>query len=197
MQSDLSRQLNLGHFVSNKQIVLQFSSSTISDFDQIFIVCALMYWNMLCKILQQYSEYSFFCGILKASWVTLLSRLNLLPCSASRNSTIIVDKLMKFAGHLIMVLLIEKCGLKLMKLSWSCLNLLPYSVGQKSTIIADKLMKIAGHLVMVVLIKDYWQNSIWDRQFSSNCRLKMKKHNDFVMCQYFAAPLSANELIKR
>ena len=32
--------------------------------------CALTYYNMLCKSLQQYSEYSFFGGILKTSGVT-------------------------------------------------------------------------------------------------------------------------------
>ena len=67
---------------------------------------------MLCKILQQYSQYSLFGGILKTSGVTPFitickSRLNLEPC---RNSTIIADKLMKFAGHLVMVVLIKGCG---------------------------------------------------------------------------------------
>ena len=38
------------------------------------------------------------------------SRLNLVPCSASRNSIIIADKLMKFAGHLVMLVLIRGCG---------------------------------------------------------------------------------------
>src|SRR6218665_841529 len=104
---------------------------------------------MLCKILQQYSQYSFFDGILKTSRVTPLSR--------------------------------------------SRLKLPPYSAGQMSVIIVHKLMKIAGYLVMVVLIRGYWKNLISDGQFSSSCRLKMKKkHNDFVMRQYFAAPLSAN-----
>jgi len=70
---------------------------------------------MLCKILQQYSQYSFFGGILKTSGVTPFiaickSRLNVVLCSASRNSTI-ADKLMKFAGHLGMVpVLIKDCG---------------------------------------------------------------------------------------
>src|SRR6218665_4032942 len=44
-----------------------------------------------------------------------------------------------------------------------------------SVIIVDKLMKIAGHRVMVVLIKGYWKNLISDGQFSSSCRLKIKK----------------------
>jgi len=70
---------------------------------------------MLCNILQQYSLYSFFGGILKTSGVTPFiaickSRLNLLPYSASHNSTIIADKFMKFAGHLVMVVLIKGCG---------------------------------------------------------------------------------------
>ena len=70
---------------------------------------------MLCKILQQYSQYSFFGGMLKTSGVTPFivickSCLNLVPCSASRNSTIIADKLMKFAGHLVMAVLIKGCG---------------------------------------------------------------------------------------
>src|SRR6218665_2990940 len=42
-------------------------------------------------------------------FVSCKSRLNLLPYSASRNSTIIADKLMKFAGHLVMVVLIKGC----------------------------------------------------------------------------------------
>src|SRR6218665_1872742 len=47
----------------------------------------------------------FFGGTLKTFGVTSFfeickSHLNLLPYSASRNSTIIADKLMKFAGHL-------------------------------------------------------------------------------------------------
>jgi len=91
------------------------SSSTISDFDKIFPECALMYQNMLCKILQQYSQYSFFGRILKTSGVTPFiaickSRLNLLSYSASHNSTIIVDKFMNFAGDLVMVVLIMGCG---------------------------------------------------------------------------------------
>ena len=70
---------------------------------------------MLCKILQQYSQYSFFGGILKTSEVTPFtpiskSHLNLLPHSASRNSTITADKLRKFAGHLVMVVLIKYHG---------------------------------------------------------------------------------------
>ena len=51
--------------------------------------CALMYSNMLCKVLQQYSQYSFFDEILKTSRVTSLimiwkSRLNLLLYSEDR-----------------------------------------------------------------------------------------------------------------
>ena len=70
---------------------------------------------MLCKILQQYIQYSFFGVTLKTSGVTPFiaickSRLNLEPCSASRNCSIIADKLMKFAGHLVVVVLIEDCG---------------------------------------------------------------------------------------
>ena len=58
------------------------------------------------------SQYCFFGGILKTSGVIPFivickSRLNLVPCSASRNFTIIADKLMKFAGHLVMVVLIK------------------------------------------------------------------------------------------
>src|SRR6218665_3338208 len=64
----------------------------------------------------------------------------------------------------------------------SRLKLLPYSVDQMSIIIADKLMKIAGHLVMVVLIKGYWKNLISDGQFSSSCRLKMKKNTMILSC---------------
>ena len=69
---------------------------------------------MLCKILQQYSQYSFFGGILKTSGVTPLIaicklRLNLLQYSASHNSTIIAGKFTKFAGHLVMVMLIKGC----------------------------------------------------------------------------------------
>ena len=65
--------------------------------------------------MQQYSRYSFFGGILKTSGVTPFiaickSRLNLVSCSASCNFTIIADKLMKFAGHLVMVMLIKSCG---------------------------------------------------------------------------------------
>src|SRR6218665_2937629 len=61
---------------------------------------------MLCKILLQYSQYSFFGGILKTFGVTPFSaicksRLNLLPYSASHNSTIIADEFIKFAGHLV------------------------------------------------------------------------------------------------
>src|SRR6218665_2049276 len=62
----------------------QISSSTISDFDKIFTECELMYFNMLCKILQQYSQYSLLGGILKtygvAPFIAICkSRLNLLP----------------------------------------------------------------------------------------------------------------------
>src|SRR6218665_172431 len=93
---------------------------------------------MLCKILQQYSQYSFFDGILKTSRVTPLSR--------------------------------------------SRLKLPPYSAGQMSVIIVHKLMKIAGYLVMVVLIRGYWKNLISDGQFSSSCRLKMKKNTMTLSC---------------
>ena len=70
---------------------------------------------MLCKILQQYSPYSFLGGILKTSGATPFiaickSRLNLRLYSASHNSTIIADKFMKFEGHLVMVLLTKDCG---------------------------------------------------------------------------------------
>src|SRR6218665_795107 len=70
---------------------------------------------MLCKSLQQYSQYSFFDGILKTSRVPHLfaiweSCLNLLQYSESHKSTIIADKLIKFAGHLVMVIVIKGCG---------------------------------------------------------------------------------------
>ena len=70
---------------------------------------------MLCKILQQYSQYSFFDEIKKTSGATPFivickARLNLLPYSASHNYTIVADKFMKFAGHLVMVVLINDCG---------------------------------------------------------------------------------------
>ena len=57
----------------------------------------------------------FFGGILKTSGATPFIAicklpLNLLPYSASHNSTIIADKFMKFAGHLVMVVLIKGCG---------------------------------------------------------------------------------------
>src|SRR6218665_406336 len=69
---------------------------------------------MLCKSLQQYSQYSFFDGILKTSRVPPLiaiweSCLNLLRYSESHKSTIIADKLIKFAGHLAMVIVIKGC----------------------------------------------------------------------------------------
>src|SRR6218665_2115860 len=67
------------------------------------------------KSLQQYSQYSFFDGILKTSRVPPLiaileSCLNLLRYSESHKSTIIADKLIKFAGHLAMVIVIKGCG---------------------------------------------------------------------------------------
>ena len=64
---------------------------------------------MLYKSLQQYSHYSIFDGILKTSTVTPLSqsRLKLLPYSVGEMSVIIVDKLMKIAGHLVIVVLIK------------------------------------------------------------------------------------------
>src|SRR6218665_267802 len=64
---------------------------------------------MLCKSLQQYSQYSIFHRILKTSMVTHLSRsrLNLLPYSVGQKTVISVDKLMKIAGHLVMVVLFK------------------------------------------------------------------------------------------
>jgi len=64
------KTIEFGSFCVKSTDLLQFSSSTISDFDKIFPVCALMYWNMLCKSLQRYTQYSFLGGILKTSWVT-------------------------------------------------------------------------------------------------------------------------------
>src|SRR6218665_3882755 len=73
--------------------------------------------GIFCKGLQQYSQYSFFDEILKTSRVTSLiviwkSRLNLLSYSEGchQKSTIIAYKLMKFTGHLIMVVLIKSYG---------------------------------------------------------------------------------------
>src|SRR6218665_1159614 len=68
---------------------------------------------MLCKILRNFKDVRVtpFIAICK-------SRLNLAPCSASRNSTIIADKLMKFAGHLVMVVLIEDCEKNLISEQW-------------------------------------------------------------------------------
>jgi len=75
---------------------------------------------MFCKGLQQiqqYSQYSFFDETLKTSRVTLLiilwkSRLNLLSYSEGRRqkATIIAYKLMKFTGHLLVVVLIKGGG---------------------------------------------------------------------------------------
>src|SRR6218665_2909848 len=77
---------------------------------------------MLYKCLQQYSQYSFFDGMLKTSRVTLFvliweARLNLLSYSEGQMSTIIEDILMKFEGHLVMLVLIKGCGKNLISLS--------------------------------------------------------------------------------
>ena len=77
-----------------------------------------MYMNMnICKDLQQYSQHSFFDEILKTSRVTSLiviwkSRVNLLSYSegCSQKATTIAHKLMKFTGHLLMMVLIRGCG---------------------------------------------------------------------------------------
>jgi len=65
----------------------------------------------------------FFGVILKTSGVTpcfaiFKLRLNLLSYSASRSSTIIADKLMKFVGHLAMMVLIMGCGKYFISEQW-------------------------------------------------------------------------------
>src|SRR6218665_578643 len=82
----------LGHSVSIQQIYA--SHSTTSDFDKNFHRMFTNVLEMLCKILQQYYQYSFFGGILKTSLVIPIFaicklRFNLLQHSASHNPTII------------------------------------------------------------------------------------------------------------
>jgi len=67
---------------------------------------------MLCRSLLQYSQYSFFDESLNTSRVTSFNMIwkscfHLLPYSEGSKSNIISDKMMKFAGHLIMMVLIK------------------------------------------------------------------------------------------
>src|SRR6218665_3343703 len=137
---------------------------------------------MLCNILQQYSLYSFFGGILKTSCVTpfiaiCTSRLILLPYSASHNSTIIADNIADncrkdgISVHEAWVnsgvpFLRVPSGKPMMPPAdrihpnpGQCSNKIR-SVAYAKEKIADKFMKFAGHLVMVVLIKGCGKNFI-------------------------------------
>jgi len=49
---------------------VQVLSLIISDFAHNFTEGVLMHWNILCKRLQHYSQFSIFDGILKTSMVT-------------------------------------------------------------------------------------------------------------------------------
>jgi len=107
--------IELGSF-HVKSRLLQFSSSAISDFDNIFTVYVCVY---VCMYLCMYVRYCIgthcakFCSNILSIlfWQNFKDvRINLQPYSAIRNSTSIADKLMKFAEQLVLVVLIKGCG---------------------------------------------------------------------------------------
>ena len=64
---------------------------------------------MLCHRLRQYSQYSFFDGILKTALPHIIYRDRVLICShiIGKKSTIIADQFMKITGQVVMVELIK------------------------------------------------------------------------------------------